>query len=754
MARMQVLVAALSATAAAAAATPSLLFVGRDLTKNDFYAAAAAYPTRQKYATIDAALAAAKPRDGLMLCADGILPAATQPQTNTTVAVTARQWSKAAALQLRVYLEFPRSLPPSDGTALPVAQTLWERAVVTQDLGPALPKMELLHPHKHVDFVKLPASWLPRSLIVIAKVAGYDKAELGLPPANVTWPMLTMQSDTLLVASTQLSHCRTRRFAPSEQWMAVAAHVLTWATNGSWHAPKAPCSPPQPCPPPPPLWTPSVTASFSATEKLPPDAELQALVRGVQFYRNARLIPDATRATALARLHCKSADSSNNCSDFANLRAPYAQRLSGEGQLGIFEGLTSDIDLLGRQPQSIGVRADCVTESSASFAVRGRVTKNSSDLLVGTNLLSYAHIHAGYTQPWIVGAGAETDASRPWTASGDAFGLLSWTTADAAYELYYKDDDARGMLGAIATASLVQSDRWHTTLVTAILGNLRTTPKNGFGPLSGGFSTMVSELGPGHDGWRAVYDSAGGHPSFSPHYSSYIWAVHLWAYSRCGFAPLLERPMAALKIMMTNYPTKWVPTSNGIAMQRARIILPLAFLVRANDTALHREWLNTAVSGFMTRRNCTKTATAHWCAYKEELSHPGWGGSTRVPDNANYGTFEVVMLLVLMLLLLARAAADALYSTPAGATQPTQRRPGFRLPVHVKFCAARAARSGGGHGQRHDRGRGGRARGVHRADPGQEHRAHRRRRVAARVRLCQVGGLGVRRGHRLGRVVG
>ena len=28
------------------------------------------------------------------------------------------------------------------------------------------------------------------------------------------------------------------------------------------------------------------------------------------------------------------------------------------------------------------------------------------------------------------------------------------------------------------------------------------------------------------------------------------------------------------------------------------------------------------------------------CAYKEELSHDGWGGSTRVPNNDDYGTFE------------------------------------------------------------------------------------------------------------------
>ena len=29
------------------------------------------------------------------------------------------------------------------------------------------------------------------------------------------------------------------------------------------------------------------------------------------------------------------------------------------------------------------------------------------------------------------------------------------------------------------------------------------------------------------------------------------------------------------------------------------------------------------------------------CAYKEELSHAGWGGATNVPNNENYGTDAV-----------------------------------------------------------------------------------------------------------------
>ena len=161
---------------------------------------------------------------------------------------------------------------------------------------------------------------------------------------------------------------------------------------------------------------------------------------------------------------------------------------------------------------------------------------------------------------------------------------MAWTTADEAYSLFYKDDDARGLLAAVATAGLLKSQRWHTTIVTAVLGNLRMTTRNGFGPSSARFSSISD--------WHTVFN-AEGKPSYSPHYQSYIWAVYLWAYSSSGYTPLLQRAQNALSIMMNNYPTKWVPTANGIGMQRARILLPLAFLVRANDTKLHRQWLQT-----------------------------------------------------------------------------------------------------------------------------------------------------------------
>ena len=172
------------AIARVAAATPSLLFVSTAATNDLATAAQLGNLTSQTFATVDEALAAAAPGDGLLLVADAMVPVNPGvPQTNTTVNVTAAQWDSISKLDLSVYIEFPSQLPPAASSSsavlgvgsararpvaadasLPVAQTLWERVAVSASggLGAQLPYLALLHPHKHVDYVQLPASLLPQ----------------------------------------------------------------------------------------------------------------------------------------------------------------------------------------------------------------------------------------------------------------------------------------------------------------------------------------------------------------------------------------------------------------------------------------------------------------------------------------------------------------------------------------------------------------------------------------------------------------
>lgn len=331
-----------------------LLFVTTDGQSNDLVAAAGrgSGTTVKTFTSVAAALAQATEGDGVLVMADALRPADPGvPQKNTTVVVTPAEWSAFHAKKLKVYVEFPRA-SPGETEPLEVGQTLWERVAVSEPtgLGPGLPYLALLHPHKKVDFVKLPPSWLGKQTsLVIAKVAGFDNATFGLPDhtSNTSgpFPLLAVPTPGVMVAATQLSHCRLRRFAPQERWMAVVGHILSFVSSGAWHPPVGT------------LWVPSVTASYTRDETLPPDAELQALKRGVQFYRNARLLPTYQRAVSLTSINQDHNQSgADKRAAYARLSPPFDAPVSGDGQLGVFEGLTSDISVNGKQPQSNGMR--------------------------------------------------------------------------------------------------------------------------------------------------------------------------------------------------------------------------------------------------------------------------------------------------------------------------------------------------------------------------------------------------------------
>jgi hypothetical protein len=496
--------AAAMLTTAVCTAAPTLLFVTSD-GANDMLLAAGKDPSvaTMKFTSIMSALRVAKPEDGLLVMADGMRPAdpgVPRASANATVVVEPAEWDAIRRLRLKVYVEFPRSAPfpvhegrhnDSRGLPLQLAQTMWERVVVSSHagLGPGLPYLALLHPHKKVDYVRLPPAWLPHTSLVIAKVVWKYLICFSCQHGISGLPGLTQLCDLLLCAgrlrqrfirsttsqrnisaardpSGQPRPHRRRHAAlalPSTTMGTLAAldgrggahsrvclrwrmetTISSWARPGGRSTVGAIChrfvrgensrggslGEKKPLP----------TDQHAARdyvwrrqrdETLPADAEHQALIRGVQFYRNARLLPNYRRAVALAMLK----GAKEGGAAFARLSPPFEQPLSGEGQLGVFEGLTSDISVSGKQPQSNGMRCDCVTETSASFAVRSVVTGNASDVRVAQNLLNYGHVHAGYSQPWAIGAGSAD--TRPWVVSGDAFGLMSWTTHDEAYELMY-----------------------------------------------------------------------------------------------------------------------------------------------------------------------------------------------------------------------------------------------------------------------------------------------------------------------------
>ncbi len=174
-----------------------------------------------------------------------------------------------------------------------------------------------------------------------------------------------------------------------------------------------------------------------------------------------------------------------------------------------------------------------------------------------------------------------------------AYGLLGWHDRASygifvdGWGVYYGDDNARAVLGTIAAAGALGSNQWDRQIVRCILANFRTTGPNGFR------ADRIDTASLAQEGWRSYFLR----PliSYSPHFQGYLWACYLWAYSHTGDALLFERTHNAIRLMMEAYPAQW-HWSNGLQQERARMILPLAWLVRIQDTKQHREWLKFMVT--------------------------------------------------------------------------------------------------------------------------------------------------------------
>ena len=122
---------------------------------------------------------------------------------------------------------------------------------------------------------KLDLSPFPAHL-VLARVAGFDTAVYGLADTK-TFPILFEHPrGDVLVATTKLSQFVTARYAPEDAWPAVWRMILGRLQPGA-AVPKL-------------EWTPAVRPTYGRQDKLPADARLEAIRRGVKWYEQARLL--------------------------------------------------------------------------------------------------------------------------------------------------------------------------------------------------------------------------------------------------------------------------------------------------------------------------------------------------------------------------------------------------------------------------------------------------------------------------------
>jgi hypothetical protein len=491
------------------------------------------------------------------------------------------------AKRLRVYVEFPERLPGLE--AGKVEGTRFERAVVTGEVfGPALPRLSILGING-LRYVSLAAT---NAEICAARVAGFDTALYGLPPS--THPLLFRHSEgNLLVATTALSRFVTARYGPAEAWSAVWKYLLDWV------APDAKI--------PQLRWKPLVRATFGPAEPLPRDAERRALRRAVDWFRNSRLLlhPDRLREVDQAAL------------GEGWLPAAPAGSAIGDGSLGILEGPLSIIQADGGQMQSVARRGDCTAESAMALAFGGRVFGESNSAVIACNLLDFYYFDSKARQ------GERGDPRH------GAYGLVAWGISSPAwYVANYGDDNARLLLGTMAASALLGEERWDAAMMQCLLANLRTTGVNGFR----GDRIDLDALG--QHGWRYFYDREV--VNLAPHFEAYLWACFLWAYQQTGDEIFLNRTLKAIRATMEAFP-KRLRWTNGLSQERARMLLPLAWLVRVQDTPEHRQWLRDTLEGLLALQDACG-------GLREELGPPGQGLMPPPRSNEEYGLNEASLI--------------------------------------------------------------------------------------------------------------
>ncbi len=505
----------------------------------------------------------------------------------------------AATRGQKLFVEFPASIPMMYTGEMRDAH--WERVVVSSGVfGEALPSGRILMAHScrflevHVpEETPETASEPVVTHLELARVAGFDTAVYGLPPD--AYPLLFEHTyGGVLIAATRLSGFRTGRYAPSEAWDQVWRFILHEV------APDLELSSLE--------WTAPVRPSYGPCDTLGAPAQREAIHRGASWYRNARLfIHPGWKDEAQRRL--------NEFEDGTG-PGPEPHWPCGDGSLGMIEGASSRIMPDGSQHWRYFLRNDCMGEASMALALAERVAGTRGGAKISANLNDFIYFTSNL---------AKEGREYPTNPS---YGLVNWDTRAPRGGTFYGDDNARSMLGTMAAAAVLETDRWDEPLLKCLLANLRTTGIHGFrgGSLSG---NQLSERG-----WRTMWERE--LTNFHPHYEAYLWACFLWAYARTDYRPFYDSARSAIALTMDAYPDEWKWT-NGIQQERARMLLPLAWLVRVEDTDEHRAWLRHVGQELLAHQDSSG-------AIREEVGSVGKGNYGPPTSNESYGTNEAPLI--------------------------------------------------------------------------------------------------------------
>ena len=504
----------------------------------------------------------------------------------------------AVKKNLKLYIEYPETstfIPVGDS----IIYTQLERAIVSTNRISGVDSLDLIGIHNASVIQTLNQE----NLLIVGKVAGFDDAQYGI--SDIKPNSLLFLKGNNLIATTRLSNSITSRFGPVDHLKPVWEYIFNWVSpETDWKFT---------------TWPLQVAPMYGKNELLSSNSMDQAIRKGVEWFYNGRFFVDQSWNDLFLK---RQGDGSDVAGPPLDLSLP-----SGDGSLGVLEGHLSRIQMDGSQIYRYWMRADCNAEVAYALSTMKDSENNSK---VATNLLDYIFKTSNLR------GGNRNDPNSP------SYGLVGWSTTHPY--VYYGDDNARVILGALGASARLGDSQWDKYIAENIIANFRTTGINGFR----GERLADDDIMKKGVKFFADRDLVMAHP----HFESWMWATYLWLYDKTGYKPLLEQSKKAIAITMKEYPNwKW---TNGIQQERARMILPLAWLVRVEDTPQHREWLSLIADKLL--ENMDESG-----AIREELGASADGRYGATKANADYGKREAPLIAIN-----GDPVADMLYTTNFG----------------------------------------------------------------------------------------
>ena len=488
----------------------------------------------ERYETADEAVDALEPGGNLFVLADNY-PLKPLELSEPLI-------DKIAGKKIIIYAEFVGSWLRHEFRK-PARTSSLRITVSNSSLKPYVDPNTLLSLH---DFTFIPLPY-KQAIMSGGKITGFNTAVGPLPawvhPRHATAEIFTILARENLrpniLAATKLSNFITGRYEPSQQWRLVWQGIIKLVTGQDIELPPVPAI---------------VKPSFAREDALPEDVQAQAFQRAVEWYYNSKLLVNPEWLSKLEEI----STSPDKIAPWLGLSAQ-----AGDGALGILEGFASSIDHTGKNLVSCSLKCDSVAESAMALAFAAKVLHDERSRKVAENLLGFL-----FKSP--MAQGAQADPANP------CYGLLGFATDPLSRDIYDSDSNGRALLGAIAASSLLDSNEWKEQIALGLLANLRVTGRQGFR------EAYITQEILNKDGLR--------HFASYPHTQAPLWACYLWAYDRTRYEPFLERARNGISLLMTLYEENW-RWADGIQQERARMLLPLAWLVRVDDKPQHRDWL-------------------------------------------------------------------------------------------------------------------------------------------------------------------